>query len=211
MIKMALFSRSADRVLDEMTVNLRKVPLDPAKTVVVNMNTVNGYFKNGYFASTSTSPKIPRLIQMNEYFLHSRRLFIYDTHSFQSSEFKTFPEHCATRDEQSVIEELDRFLLGATVIEKNGTNPFFCPEYLKWIAENKDVINYVIGGSMTDLCVMQYALSLKAYANQNNKKLNVVVLENATQSFNTEAHDGNVMHRFALYNMMLNGVIIAEI
>jgi len=64
---------------------------------------------------------------------------------------------------------------------------------------------------MTDLCVMQYALALKAYGNQNDRKLNVVVLENATQSFTTEAHDGNIMHRFALYNMMLNGIIIAEI
>lgn len=208
---MALFSRSADKILDEMTVNIRKVPLDPARTVVVNINTVNGYFKDGYFASPQVAAKIPRLIQMNEYFLHSRRLFIHDAHSFQSAEFKTFPEHCATRDEQTVIEELDRFLPGATVIAKNGTNPFFCPEYLRWTAENKDVVNYVIGGGMTDICVMQYALALKAYANQNDKKMNVVVLENATQSFNTEAHDGNVMHRFALYNMMLNGVIIAEI
>ncbi len=208
---MALFSRSADKILDEMTVNIRKVPLDPARTVVVNLNTVNGYFKDGYFSSPQTTAKIPRLIQMNEYFLHSRRLFIYDAHDFQSVEFKTFPEHCATKEEQTVIEELERFLPGATVIQKNGTNPFFCPDYLRWVAENKNVVNYVIGGGMTDLSVMQYALSLKAYANQNDKKLNVVVLENATHSFTTEAHDGNVMHRFALYNMMLNGVIIAEI
>ncbi|MBQ6809096.1 MAG: isochorismatase family protein [Clostridia bacterium] len=208
---MALFSRSADKILDEMTTNIRKIPLDPARTVVVNMNTVNGYFKDGYFSSPAAVAKIPKLIQLNEYFLHSRRLFIYDTHNFQSSEFKTFPEHCTTKEECAVIDELERFLPGATVIEKNGTNPFFCPAYLRWTAENKNAVNFVICGGMTDISVMQYALSLKAYANQNNKKLNVVVLENATQSFSTEAHDGNVMHRFALYNMMLNGVIIAEI
>lgn len=208
---MALFSRNADRILDEMTVNIRKLPLDPAKTVVVNVNTVNGYFKDGYFASALVSPKITRLIQMNEYFLHSRKLFICDAHNFQSAEFKTFPEHCATKEEQAVIEELNRFIPGSEIIRKNGTNPFFCTDYLHWTSENKDILNYVIGGGMTDICVMQYALALKAYANQNDKKINVVVLENATQSFNTEAHDGNVMHRFALYNMMLNGVVIAEI
>lgn len=207
-----MFSRSADKVVSEMTVNIRKVPLDPAKTAVVNINTVNGCFKNGYFAAPAVTAIIPRLVQMNEYFLHSRRLFIYDAHNFQSIEFKTFPEHCATKEEQTVIEELERFIPGATVIERNCTNPFFCPEYLKWTAENRgSVVNYVIGGAMTDVCVMQYALALKAYANQNDRKTTVVVLENATQTFTTEAHDGSAMHRFALYNMMLNGITIAEI
>ena len=71
--------------------------------------------------------------------------------------------------------------------------------------------NIVVTGGMSDVSVMQYALTQKAYFNEIDSKARIIVVENATQTFHTEAHNGNSMHSFAMYNLYQNGVMLARI
>jgi len=88
----------------------------------------------------------------------------------------------------------------------------FAKDYLAWLAKNQNNIsNFIIVGGMTDISVMQFALSQKSQLNEINRQANVIVVENATQTFENNAHNGNQMHAFALYNMYINGIMIAQI
>ena len=83
---------------------------------------------------------------------------------------------------------------------------------MTWLRENLGAVdNYVITGGFSDVCVMQFALSMNAYFDQLNKPKNIIVIENATQTFDSDGHDGAKMHVFAVYNMILNGVNVYSI
>jgi len=209
---MALFAPNIEKLLKDMTNNIKDIDIDHSSTVIVNMDTINGFFKEGNLSSSRLLQIIPKIVKVNEMFKNSDKLFFVDNHLEDSLELKTFPTHCVSSSEQLIISELKQFTTDATVIEKNATNGFFSKNYMRWLSENNDYINnYIIVGAVTDLCVMQYALTKKAYFNQNDIDKKIIVVENAVQTFSTDAHDGNQMHNFALYNMLINGIIIATV
>lgn len=211
---MKIFSNKFEDFVLDMVTDIRTDALNPRRTVVINMDTINGFFKHGNMYSPRLKEIIPKIVQVNEYFVHSEKIFFADKHTEESVEFATYPPHCMDGDESEVIEELRFFSerSNSVTIEKNSTNAFFVGEFMAWLRENiKTVENFVIVGGATDICVMQFALSLKAYFDQLNKQKNVAVVENAVQTFDSEGHDGDKMHIFAIYNMIMNGVSVYSI
>lgn len=212
---MGLFDSDLERIVNSMVKEIRNVRINPRTTVVMNLDTTNGYFKNGEISSVRLKEIIPEIVGVNEYFLKSMKLFLLDEHDSNSLEFKHFPLHCATTDEKIVINELHTFLgdYSSKVIFKNSVNPFSCDEFNKWFQENHpSFVNYVIVGGFTDIGVMQLALSLRSYFNEKNiEKKHIIVVENAVQTFDSGSHNGDKMHVFALYNMLLNGINLVKI
>lgn len=206
------WTNGMEKMIRESTLNLRQLALNPETTVVVNVDTINGFFKEGKLSSPRLTEIIPKVVAVNEYFLSSRKLFFVDTHTKKSLELKVYPDHCISEREQSIISELELFTEDATIIPKDSTNGFLAPEYVRWLAKNADSVDhYVVVGGVTDLCVMQYALTQKAYCNQQGIRAHVIIIENAVQTFHSQIHDGNLMHTFALANMISNGIKIATI
>lgn len=211
---MAFFRSDFEKTVREMVVPLRSRPLNPKKTVVVNMDTINGFFVHGALASPRLAAIIPQIVRVNEYFGFSRKLFFIDRHYENSPEFSSYPEHCVDLSECEVIDELKPFAdpVYASIIYKNSTNGFLSAKFAVWLKRNMEQYDhYVITGGATDICVMQFALSLKAYFNEHNIKKEIAVIENAVQTYDNEAHDGDRMHYFALYNLMMNGVRLYSI
>ena len=65
---------------------------------------------------------------------------------------------------------------------------------------------------ITDISVMQFALTLRAYFNEKNEpRKRIAVVENAVQTFDSDSHNGDRMHTFALYNMLINGITLVRI
>ena len=200
------------RLVDDVTVDLKKLSLNAEKTVVVNIDPIVGFFLRGAMASPRLEKIIPKIEKVNDLFDKSRKLFFIDSHSAVSTEFTAYPLHCVTEDECKIIPELNRFLPDSDVIDKNCTNGFLAPDYVKWLGANLPTIeNIIVTGGMSDISVMQYALTQKAHFNEIDCKAKVIVVENATQTFDTQAHNGDNMHAFAMYNLYKNGVIIARI
>lgn len=211
---MKIFSNKFEDFVLDMVTDIRSEALNPRKTVVVNMDTINGFFKKGNMYSPRLKEIIPKIVQVNEYFVHSEKVFFADTHTEESAEFITYPPHCMGDDESEIIDELRFFAerSNSSLFEKNSTNAFFVGDFMIWLRERlKEVDNFVIVGGATDICVMQFALSLKAYFDQLDKPKNVAVIENAVQTFDSEGHDGDKMHIFAIYNMIMNGVNVYSI
>ena len=205
------FTPQYEKTVREVTVSIRTYITDPETTVVVNMDTVNGFFKKGKMASSRLNSIIPQLIRVNEYYLDSPKIFFTDTHTSRSEEFETYPSHCVDKYEQEVISELESFAEVGEIIPKNSTNGFFCKQYLAWLAKHKEIENIVIIGACTDTSVLQFALAQRAYWNENNNNNRIIVVENAVQTYHDDIHNGDLMHNFALFNMYMNGIKLANL
>ena len=205
------FTPPYEKTVREITVPIRTFITDPEATVVVNVNTINGYFRKGKYASSRMRTIIPQLVKVNEYYLDSPKIFLTDAHTKDSEEFDTYPEHCVDKYEQEVLSELESFADVGEVIPKNSTNGFFCKQYLAWLAKHKEVENIVIIGGCTDISVLQFALAQRAYWNENNNNNRIIVIENAVQTYHDDIHNGDAMHNFALFNMYMNGIKIAHL
>lgn len=200
------------KLLSEVSIDIRKMQINPDTAVVVNVDVINGFFKSGALASVRLEKIIPKIERVNEEFINSRKIFFVDTHTQMSTEFSAYPPHCISENERQIVKELDRFTEGSEIIKKNCTNAFLCQDFVKWLAQNLPTTeNFIITGGATDICVLQFALTLKAYLNEIDSKVNVIAVENAIQTFDNEAHDGNYMHSFAMYNMYINGIIPVRI
>lgn len=205
------FTPQYEKTVREVTVPIRTFITDPERTVVVNMDTINGYFKKGKMASSRLRNIIPQIKRANEYYLDSPKIFFTDAHTRDSEEFDTYPEHCVDKYEQEVISELEPFAEVGDVIPKNSTNGFFCKQYLSWLAKHREIENIVIVGGFTDTSILQFALAQRAYWNESDNNNRIIVIENAVQTYHDDIHNGDTMHSFALFNMYMNGIKLAHL
>ena len=205
------FTPQFEKTVREVTIPIRTYITDPEATVVVNMDTVNGFFKKGKMASPRLRAIIPQLIRVNEYYLDSPKLFFTDAHTAKSEEFDTYPAHCVDKYEQEVITELEPFANVGDVIRKNSTNGFFSKQYLEWLYAHKEIENIILIGACTDTSVLQFALAQRAFWNERDNNNRIIVIENAVQTYHDDIHNGDLMHNFALFNLYMNGIKLATL
>ncbi len=165
--------------------------------------------------SRHLSPGIVYLLELNNKTENFKKVYFVDSHKEDCIEFKAYPAHCV---ENTVEEELIDSLKEAvekeeniTIVKKNSTNGFHAPDFKKWLEGNiNEVDNFVIVGCVTDICVLQFALTLKTYFNQEEMDKRVIVPENCVETFHIPGHDGDEMNYFALSLMLSNGIEVVE-
>jgi nicotinamidase-related amidase len=189
--------------------------LDKDRTVLVVIDMVNGFVYDGALSSNRVAAIVQNIVDINKKTSGFKKIFFLDSHDENSKEFNSFPKHCIEgSSEAELIDELKVAEAGdinTLYIKKNSTNGFITDDFQKWLADNLDCVdNYIITGCVTDICVMQFVLSLKAYFNHINKVKRVIVPKNAVETYDGGSHDGHLMNLFALYNMSNIGVEIVE-
>ena len=75
------------RLVDDVTVDLKKLSLNAEKTVVVNIDPIVGFFLRGAMASPRLEKIIPKIEKVNDLFDKSIKHFFIDSHSAVSTEF----------------------------------------------------------------------------------------------------------------------------
>ncbi|MEA5095830.1 hypothetical protein SDC9_57745 [bioreactor metagenome] len=185
------------------------------KTVLIVIDMVNGFVYSGPLSSPRVAGIVKNIAGLNEKTKGFKKVFFMDSHEENSKEFGSFPLHCIKGShEAELIPELKtEFSEGPDTlyIEKNSTNGFYTDEFQQWLEKNIDEVdNYIITGCVTDICVLQFALSLKAYFNEMNKCKRIVVPKDCVETYDGGSHDGHLMNLFALYNMHTSGIEIAD-
>lgn len=112
--------------------------------------------------------------------------------------------------EDEVIDELKPYI--HQLIRKNSTNTFFAPDFQDFL--NEELRNYreiILTGCCTDICVMQFALTLNAWLNEHNvNDVRIIVVSDCVETYHIdEVHDAYEMNAFALQTMKGNGIEIA--
>jgi nicotinamidase-related amidase len=213
------FLKEGNKTLSKIVDSLDNLPvlevadLNKEDTAVIVIDMINGFAKEGALYSERVEGIIPYMVEKLTLFEGYNKVFFADEHNEDSLEFGSYPPHCIKGTvESDVIEELQPFVkdLGE-VIPKNSTNGFVTKGFAEWLGKHPKIRNFVIFGDCTDLCVLQFSLTLKAYLNEWNTASHVIVPVKGVETFDMEAtnHHAELMNVFAFYNMRANGIDLA--
>ncbi|WP_025755447.1 cysteine hydrolase family protein [Mycoplasmopsis cricetuli] len=171
-------------------------------TFVIDM--INGFTKEGPLAS-KTIQKI--IAPMQKYLKNQKNIiFICDAHSSNDLEMKQYPLHCQSGSfEAKIVDELNEFVTKTNVFYKNTTNAF-------WELFQSDIWlkydSFELLGCCTDICILEFALTLKSYFNKIQLDKPIIVHSKLTATFNNKKHNSEQFHNFALQLMKQAGIEI---
>lgn len=194
------------------SVQLRDLPASETALVIVDM--VNGFTREGALKSPRIEGVIPQIAELSRKCddLGIKKIAFADCHTASSPEFDAYPAHCMEGTSEAEIVDEIKNIGGYKLIPKNSTNGFLEEEFQKWLKENGHITTFIVTGDCTDICIQQFATTLKAWFNMKNKKARVIVPVNAVETFDAGMHNADLIDVMALYNMMINGVeIVAKI
>lgn len=179
--------------------------------VVFIVDMVNGFVKEGALADPAIAKAagpIRKLIEDSQ----ADVWFVNDSHTEDAVEFQSFPPHCLKgTKEAAVIDELSD--LSGRTLEKNCISAAASPDFAQMLTslpqENCDLI---VTGCCTDLCVLQLALPLQSWINQNNRRnTRVIVPEDCVETYQINGiHDAKAWNEMALANMEANGILVVS-
>ena len=183
-------------------------------TALVIVDMVNGFLTEGVLSSPRSLSVLPECEQLLKLFKknHLPCIVFADCHEPDCIEFNSFPPHCIKRTSESEIAPSLQEIGGYLKIEKNSTNGFLTPEFQEFFNAHQELEQIIVCGVCTDICVMQFCLTLKTYCNQQNRKLEVIVPMNAVETYDAPNHHADIMQSAALDIMAQAGIkIIPEV
>lgn len=168
--------------------NIKNLKMYKGMLIIVDM--VNGFVKEGALADPKIAEKAPRQIELIKEAKARRDLivFIKDTHEEDSVEHKRFggAKHCVRgTGEELVIDELKEYEYNEDTvsIEKNSTSYMEAPKFRELIAEVTNIETVDVVGCCTDICDFNGTMGLANYFDQWNRDVEIRVHEDAIATF----------------------------
>lgn len=179
---------------------------------IIDMN--NGFAKSGPLSSKRVEKLIPSIVEDVEIFnsFNNPIIVFTDSHKKECLEFKSYPIHCLENSyESEIVDEIKQFN-DIMIIKKSSTNAFLEEETKKYIDSfvRDGYKNFVLCGCITEVCVKQFAQTLKAYLNVINKDINVIVPINSVDTYDSPEHNADIINLFSFYEMNSCGIKIVK-
>lgn len=183
------------------------------QTAILFMDVLSGFVTEGNLSSDRALVILDALKELDEQTDGYSKVYFADHHTKDSVEFGAYPPHCLVgTPEAEFAMKFDTEHPKSTTIAKNSVNGFLAPAFSEWLALHEHIKNFIVVGLVTDICIMNFALTLKAHMNQWNIHANVIVPISMVETFELPAtnHNAPLMNLFALYNMKMNGIILTH-
>ena len=182
---------------------LMRKTLAGKKVMLVVVDMVKGFCDSGALSSERCRSVIPAVTKVIGQLPDADRVFVCDKHTGGSAEFKYFPHHCEG-EESELVDELSK--IRGLRVEKNSTDAF-----VQLLGARSNLLDYdavVITGVCTDICVLQLALSVRAYISEFNAHGNVIVLTDAVETYDSPTHNADLYNMMALKLMEQSGIMV---
>ena len=191
-------------------ISLKDIIINRENTALVVVDMVKGFYNEGVFASERTGLVIDPIVRLNESLNGCQKIFFVDSHTKDSVEFRSYPEHCLKgTTEEEYVEEIKPDE-NTVFIKKNSINGFHAPDFKKWLEENKEIDTFIVTGVCTDICVETFAMTLKTYFNQVDEDKRIVVPMNAVETSNFGNHDAELMNLMTFFKLRSNGIDVVK-
>ncbi len=181
------------------------------KPIVFVIDMINGFVKEGALADPRINSIVPNLIQLMDG-MNCRNVFVCDSHPRHTREFDAFAPHCLIgTKEAEVIDELQPYI--KRIMKKNSTNAFHCQDFLSFLEEEMDSYrDIIVTGCCTDLCVLQFVLTLQAWLNEHNKKeYRIIVPKNCVETYDIpNVHSAKEWNDISFKMMQMNGILVVD-
>ncbi len=187
--------------------------LENITKLLINVDMVNGFVKEGAMADPYIQHIIPKHIKLMNETRNNQEMIaiIKDTHKENCREFNRFPKHCIEKTKESeLIEELKEFEKDALVYEKNSTSTIYAPNFIEDIEKMKNLQEVIIIGCCTDICILNLAIPLQNYFDQKDIEVKIIVPKNAVETYNSENHNREEYNEIAFKLMKQAGIKILE-
>ncbi len=199
-----------EELKNQPTLNLSSI--NPSNTVLLVIDMTRGFAREGILSSTRVDNIIPNIKELVNKAKEKNIEVIYfgDAHSEDSPEVKRLGKHCMEETSESeIVEELKG--LEDKLFLKNSTNGFLNNQFFSWFDKNKENIkNYIVTGCVTDICVYNFATTLRAYLDKEEIESDIYVPINCVETYDVELHDGNLMNTVYLFGMLNYGIQIVN-
>lgn len=192
---------------------MNKEKLKKAKDLLIVVDMVNGFVRKGEMASQNVEHIIPKIEKLvNEYLKDDEIVaFIKDTHDMDAREFKRYPVHCVRGTEESeLVDELKKYENMALVYEKNSTSAIFPNGLLDDIRKMDNLKRIVITGCCTDICVINLAIPLQCFLDQENKDIEIVVPQDSVETYDAPSHNAEEWNEMAFKFMNQAGIKLVK-
>lgn len=179
------------------------------KDICVVVDMINGFMNEGPLADHRMARIIPKIQSTLDVFLEDGKdvLSLQDAHSIDALEFDDYPPHCLKGSlESELVEELRKYENHMIKIEKNTTNGFFAEGFQTYLNQNPTLSSVTIVGCCTDICVLQFAQTLKTHSQTQGKSIDVLVVKDAVDTYHSSTHDQELFHNQALQLMKNAGI-----
>ena len=110
-----------------------------------------------------------------------------------------------------MIDELKPYEQYGMSFEKNSTSTMYAPGFMKEIDAMPNLEEVVISGCCTDICVLNLALPLTNYFDQNNRMVEIRVPENVVETYNSETHNREEYNQMSLKLLKQAGIGVERI
>lgn len=193
---------------------MKKRRLEEIRTLLINVDMVNGFVKEGPMADPYIQHTIGPQIELIE-MLKSKKdtavAFVKEAHQKGCKEFQRYPEHCVIGTyEAELTEQLKPYEKDALVYEKNSTSAIFARNFMTDIEKMKRVREVIVTGCCTDICVMDLALPLQKYFDQVDQDVRIVLPKNAVETFDSPTHNREQWNTIAFKVMEQAGIQLVK-
>lgn len=179
------------------------------ESMLIIIDMIKGFISEGPMSDASINAITPVILEQIKAFIANNEPIIafMDTHQKDSLEFNAYPVHClAGTSESELIKELRPFEEQMILIQKDTTNGFLQPEFLEILKQYSPLKKIIICGCCSDICVLQFALTLNTYLIHHSLPIECIVLEDGIDTFDSPGHNKKEYNQIAC-NLMRNANI----
>lgn len=188
-----------------------KCNLKETKELLIIVDMVNGFLKEGALADPKMQRIIPEVEKLIQKFLEEKNpiLAFRDWHDRDALEFNDYPPHCiGGTEEAELIDELKKYQDRMHLINKNTTSGFVVPGFSEYIHEMINLRQVTAVGVCSDICVKDILIPLKKDFQQKNKQVDILVPENAVDTYDAPNHNREEWNETAFKFMAQAGIKI---
>ena len=192
---------------------MEKRKLQEFKKLLINVDMVNGFVREGLMADSYIEHIIPEQIRLINLILGENEAlaFIKDCHKLGCKEFDRYPAHCVEGTiEAELVNELKPYEKEALVYKKNSTSAIFAPNFTNDIKKMKSLREVIITGCCTDICDMNLAIPLQNYFDQNNQRVEIIIPMNAVETYNAPNHNRDEYNNMAFKFIEQSGIQLVK-
>ena len=192
------------------TINNDIEKLRGVRELLITIDMVNGFVKEGKLAAPSIMRIVPRQIESLEEASKDDKtgiVFVRDSHPIDAVEFKTYGPHCIKgTKETEVIDELKKYEKMGITYFKNSTNLMYATFFYEDLIKFYKLERIRLMGCLSEVCVENGAIGLRTFFDQTNRDVEVCVHEDAIDTFDAPLHNADKVTNDALNMMQANGI-----
>ena len=192
------------------TINNDIERLRGVRELLITIDMVNGFVKEGNLAAPSIMRVVPRQLELLNEGLEKKDtglVFIRDSHPVDAVEFKTYGVHCLEgTKETELIDEFKEYEKYALEYLKNSTNLMYAPGLMQDLIRFYNLERVRLMGCLSEVCVENGAIGLRTFFDQVNKDVEVCVHEDAIDTFDIPGHEADRVTEEAIKKMQSNGI-----